>query len=429
VSVPANTQNNASAKRASNPSRNPSGNTGGTFRSLKYRNFRLFFIGQFVSQVGNWLTLVTQALLAFEWSGHSGFAVGVLSACQFVPVLMFGAYGGVVSDRSDRRRLLMLVQFIAMLQSFGLAIVALTHGGLVWLDGVAVVSGCTMAFDNPARRTLFVELVDAEDVNNAVGLNSSLMTSSRIIGPAIASILIATVGYAGCFTADAVSYLAVLIGLAMMRPHEIRSTPVVEKARGQIRAGWQYTRRSPELWIGLLMMAVVGTLAFNFQVVLPVFVEGTFRERAVLYAVLFAAMSFGSLAGALVAARRVEVEVRDVATSALFFGVAMLVFAAAPTLAIAFPLSLGVGFTSITFLTASTAIVQLKAAPEMRGRVLALQAIVFLGTTPIGGPIMGVLCDAYGARAGIIVGGLSAIAAGAFGIARSRVMTANPAIA
>jgi predicted MFS family arabinose efflux permease len=301
---------------------------------------------------------------------------------------------------------------------------------LIWLDLVAVVGGITMAFDNPARRTLFVELVDPDDVNNAVGLNSSLMTSSRIIGPAIASVLIATIGYAGCFLFDAFSYFAVLIALAMMRSSEIRSAPIVEKARGQVREGWQYVRRTPDLWVSLLMMAIVGTLAYNFQVVLPVFVQGTFHEKAVLYAVLFSVMSIGSLAGALVAARRVEVEINDVARASLFFGLAMLVFAAAPTLGIAFPLSLGVGFTSITFLTASTAIVQIKAEPAMRGRVLALQAIVFLGTTPIGGPIMGIVCDAFGARAGIVIGGASAIGAGVYGLLRARTKrAARPAIA
>src|SRR4051794_33354396 len=266
------------------------GNSGGTFRSLKYRNFRLFFIGQGISQVGNWLTLVAQALLAFEMSGHSAFAVGVLAACQFLPVLLLGAYGGVVSDRTDRRHLLMVVQTIAMLQSFALAVVAATNAPLIFLDLVAVIGGCTMAFDNPARRTLFVELVDPDDVNNAVGLNSSLMTSSRIIGPTIASILIASVGYAGTFLFDAFSYIAVLVALWMMRPGEIRSTPIVEKARGQIREGFQYVRRTPDLWISLLMMAVVGALAYNFQVVLPVFVEGTFHDKAVLYAALFAVM-------------------------------------------------------------------------------------------------------------------------------------------
>lgn len=394
------------------------GNTGGTFRSLKYRNFRLFFFGQFVSQIGNWLTLVTQALLVIHLGGN-GFAVGVLSACQFLPILLLGAYGGVVADRSDRRRLLMVVQTVAMLQSFGLAIVAVVHPSLVWLDAVAAISGVTMAFDNPARRSLFVELVDEDDVNNAVGLNSSLMTSSRIIGPAIAGILISTVGYSWCFTFDGFSYFAVLLGLKMMHSDAIRSAPPLAKAQGQVRAGWAYVRRTPELWISLMMMAVVGTLAFNFQVVLPLFVHKTFGEDDVLFTLLFSVLSVGSLAGALVAARRINVGVREVAVSSLGFGAAMLLLAGAPTLWTAFPIALIVGFASITFLTASTAIVQLRAEPAMRGRVLALQAIVFLGTTPIGGPIVGAICDRFGARFGLIVGGVAALGAGLFGIARS----------
>ena len=236
------------------------------FRSLRHRNFRLFFIGQGISQIGNWLTLVAQSLLVLHLGGN-GLSVGVLSACQFLPVLLLGSYGGVVSDRSDRRRLLIIVQSVAMAQSFAMAFVAsMPNPSLVLIDMVAMVSGITMAFDNPSRRSLFVELVDESEVSNSVGLNSSLMTSSRVIGPAIAGILIATVGYAWCFALDGASYIAVLTALVMMNTDAIRSAPVTARAKGQIRAGWRYVRRTRELWISLLMMAVVGTLAFNFGV-------------------------------------------------------------------------------------------------------------------------------------------------------------------
>ncbi len=392
----------------------------GTFRSMRHRNFRLFFFGQFTSQVGNWLTLVTQSLFALELGGK-GISVGILSACQFLPVLLLGAYGGVVADRANKRKLLMAVQTVAMLQSFALAFVASRHHpSFVWLCIVASFGGVTMAFDNPARRAFFVELVDEADVNNAVGLNSSLMTSSRIIGPALAGVLITVTGYARCFAIDGLTYGAVLLALALMHVDEIRSAPIVERAEGQIRAGFAYVRRTPELWISLTMMAVVGTLAFNFQVVLPLFVTKTFHQDKRLFTVLFSVLSTGSLAGALYAARRVEIGLRDVAVASAGFGVALCLLALTPWMWLTYPVSLLVGWSSIMFLTASTSIVQLRADPAMRGRVLALQAIVFLGTTPIGGPILGAVCDAFGARFGLLIGGIAAIGAGAFGVFRGR---------
>ncbi len=387
-----------------------------TFRSMRHRNFRLFFFGQFTSQVGNWLTLVAQSLFVLELRGK-GLAVGIIAACQFLPMLLLGAYGGVVADRADKRKLLMGVQTLAMAQSFGLAFVASRpHPSFFWLCLVASLGGITMAFDNPSRRAFFVELVDVEDVNNAVGLNSSLMTSSRIVGPLLAGILISTAGYPWCFAVDAFTYLAVLGALAMMNVDEIRAAPVVERASGQIRAGFAYVRSMPELWVSLVVMAVVGTLAFNFQVVLPVLVVKTFHHDKRVFTWLFSVLSAGSLAGALYAAKRVNIGLRDVARSSAAFGLALCALALTPWLWLSFPVSLIVGWTSISFLTASTSIVQLRADPAMRGRVLALQAVVFLGTTPIGGPIVGAICDGWGARSGLWVGGIASILAGGFGL-------------
>ena len=235
----------------SGPVAEPGAGSAGTFRSLRHRNFRLFFVGQGISQVGNWLTLVAQSLLAYHLVGTS-LAIGVLSACQFLPVLLLGAYAGVVADRMDKRRLLLVVQTLAMVQSFALAYVAAVGASVVWLDVVALFGGLSMAFDNPARRSLFVELVDEADVNNAVGLNSSLMTFSRILGPLCAGLLIHSAGYAWCFGADGISYVAVLVALLMMDPTTMRRSPVVERARGQVRDGFRYARRTNEIWTPLV---------------------------------------------------------------------------------------------------------------------------------------------------------------------------------
>jgi MFS family permease len=386
-----------------------------TFRSFEIRNFRLFFSGQLISQVGNWLTLIAQTLLVLHLTGN-GFDVGILTACQFAPVLFIGAWAGLIADRSDKRRLLLIVQIIAMAQSFALAALAFTgNPPVVAIYAVALVGGFTVAFDNPARRAFVVEMVPEDHVQNAVSLNSALMTSARIVGPALAGLLIHVAGYGWCFTLDALSYLAVLAGLWMIRTGELRPPPVTERAKGQVREGFRYARRVPELWVPLVMMAVIGMLAYNFQVVMPLFAERTLDGNVATFTLLYSILSVGSLVGALATARRRTISIRHVVMTATAFGVAMLAFAASPNLAVSIPLGLLLGGTSIAFMTASTAIVQVESAPTMRGRVLALQAIVFLGSTPIGGPIVGAVCDEFGARAGFVIGGLAALAAGLWG--------------
>jgi MFS family permease len=390
--------------------------TAETFASLHVRNFRLFFTGQIISQVGNWLTLVAQSLLILELT-NNGFAVGLLVAAQFAPVLILGPWAGLVADRSDKRKLLIAVQSVAMAQSFALAALAFIGHPPIWLFyAVASVGGLTMAFDNPTRRSFVVEMVPEEQVNNAVGLNSALMTSARVFGPALAGLLITTMGYGWAFLADALSYIAVLIALYMMRTDELRPSPQTPKAKGQVRAGMRYVRSQRDLFVPLMMMTIVGTLAFNFSVVFPVFVKFTLHHGTTAFTLLFSVVSVGSVAGALVAARRKVVEIRSVAVASLVFGAAMTAMSFVPNLAWAFPVGLFVGFGSISFLTTSTAIVQIKAKPEMRGRVLALQAMVFLGSTPIGGPIVGWVSDTWGARYAIGLGAAAALGAGLWGL-------------
>jgi predicted MFS family arabinose efflux permease len=242
------------------------------------------------------------------------------------------------------------------------------------------------------------------------------MTSARVFGPALGGLLITTMGYGWAFLVDAISYIAVLIALRMMRTEELRPAPQTPKAKGQVRAGLRYVRSEPNLWVPLLMMTVVGTLSFNFSVVFPVFVRFTLHMGTNAFTLLFSVVSVGSVIGALVAARRQNVQIRSVALSSLVFGAAMTAMSFVPNLAWAFPVGMFVGFGSISFLTTSTAIVQIKAKPEMRGRVLALQAMVFLGSTPIGGPIVGWVSDTWGARYAIGLGALAALGAGLWGL-------------
>lgn len=391
------------------------------FSSLRHRNFRLFFGGQMISQIGNWLTLVAQALFVLHLTDNNGVAVGVLTACQFLPVLVLGAWTGVVADRADKRRLLIIVQSFAMLQSFALAGLAfMGDPPLLAIYAVAMAGGLTTAFDNPARRAFVTEMVPPENVQNAVSLNSAMMTSSRIFGPALAGLLIVTVGYGWCFALDGVSYVAVIAGLWMMRPADLRPSVAAERAKGQVRAGLAYARSTPDLWIPLVMMAIIGTFAMNFSVVMPLFVKTSLGGTDTTFTLMYSVISAGSVVGALIAARRVHTDVRHVIVGAVTFGASMLVMAVVPGMPLAFVVAVAIGLSSITFMTASTAIVQMRSLPEMRGRVLALQAIVFLGSTPIGGPVLGVICETLGARAGMAVGGASGVGAAVWGWFASR---------
>ena len=396
-----------------------------TFDSLRVRNFRLFFSGQLISQIGNWLTLIAQALLVLTLT-DSGFALGLLAACQFGPVLVLGAWSGLVADRSDKRKLLMIVQSFAMLQSFALAFIAfMHHPPVVAIYVVAVLGGIATAFDNPARRAYVVEMVPEANVQNAVSLNSALMTGSRVVGPALAGLLITTVGYGWTFAADGVSYLAVIVGLFMMRTRENRPHLVTPRGKGQIREGLRYVRTMPELFVPLVMMAIVGTFAFNFQTVMPLLVKRTLHGTTRTFTLIYSVISVGSLVGALLSARRSSVSVRHIIWSTYAFGASMMLLAITPNVPFTYPIGVLVGISSITFMTTSTAIVQLRADPSMRGRVLALQAIVFLGSTPIGGPILGWVCQHFGARFGVLVGGVSAIVAGIYGMHAVRVKAAT----
>ncbi|HEX2577371.1 MAG TPA: MFS transporter [Aquihabitans sp.] len=386
-----------------------------TFRSLRHRNFRLFFTGQLISQTGTWLTMVTQTLLVLSLT-TSGVTLGLLTAFQFGPMLLLGAWAGAVADRADKRRLLMTVQALAMVQSTALGIVVLAGwASIPAIFALAAVQGVLTAFDNPARRSFVVEMVPTEDLSNAVSLNSAVMTGSRVVGPAAAGALVLWVGYGWPFILDAVTYVAVLAGLALMRPSELNRSAPTPKAKGQVRQGLRYIRSQPGLFVPLVMMALIGTFAFNFSVTIPLLVDGPLDGDTTTFTLLFSVLSAGSLLGALLTARRTEVTSRQLVVAAGAFGVTMLLLAAAPGLGSAFVVAVLLGLASIGFMTSSTAIVQVLAGPEYRGRVLAIQGMVFLGSTPIGGPLVGWVADVAGPRAAVAVGGIACLVAAAYG--------------
>jgi MFS family permease len=391
-----------------------------TFSSLWTRNFRLFFFGQLVSNTGNWLTLVALTLLVLHQT-NSGFAVGLLTACEFGPILVLSAFAGLVADRSNKRNLLYVTQTLEMCQSFALAGLAfMHHPPLVALYATAFAGGCMLAFDNPVRRSFVTEMVSQEDVPNAVTLYSALVNSSRIFGPALAGALVVTVGYGWCFTVDAISYVTVLYALWRMRPSELRAIPVTPRGKGQVREGIRYVRHVPELWLTFVMLAVIGTLSYNFSVVFPLFVEHGLHGSDTAYTLVYSVFSVGSLIGALAVAHRTRIGVSHIVSGAAAFGASMLVLSLAPSVAVVFPLVLVVGASSIAYMTATTAIVQVRADPRMHGRVLALQTVLLIGTTPIGGPILGAIADAWGARSTLVIGGAAALLAAAWGAATWR---------
>jgi MFS family permease len=388
----------------------------GRVRALHTRNFRLFFIGQLISNSGNWLTLVALTLLVLHLT-NSGIAVGLVSACQFGPILVLSAFAGLVADRSNKLRLLKITQTGEMCQSFALGGLAFMHHPPLWaLYVTAFAGGCLLAFDNPVRRSFVTEMVPEEDVANAVTLYSALVNASRIFGPALAGLLVVTAGYGWCFTLDAVTYLAVLIALWMMHPQELRRVPVTPRGKGQVREGLRYVRSVPELWIPFVMLGVVGTLSYNFTVVFPLFVEHGLGGNDASYTLVYTVFSFGALIGAFIVADRRKVGVNNIVRGAAAFGATSLLLAAAPSVVATFPIVFVVGFSSIAFMTATTAIVQVRADPRMHGRVLALQTVLLVGTTPIGGPIMGAVADLSNPRIPLVIGGVAAMAAALFGL-------------
>lgn len=396
-----------------------------SFSSLKHRNYKLYVIGQLVSNTGNWLTNVALTLLVLKITG-SGVMVGVLAAFQYGPVLLLSAWAGSIADRVDKRTLIIVTQSLEMAESAGLAALAfLPSPPIAGLYALALFGGVCFSLDRPLRRAFVSEMVPREDIPNAVVLYGTILNGSRVVGPALAGLLIVTLGYGWCFTIDAASYLAVIACLALMRPRELYREAPQKPTRGAIRAGLRYVLQTPALWISFAMLAAIGTLAYNFQVTLPLLVTRTLHSSDVAYTIIYAVFSLGAVISGLIIAQRREVHVRHAVIGAAALGAAMLLLAAAPDLAAAIAIAFFVGVSAIMFMTATMTIVQLEAEPHMLGRIIALQSVIVIGTKPIGGPLLGWLADAVGARVPILIGGLVCLAAAGFGWQAARRTSAH----
>lgn len=390
------------------------------FASLSIRNYRLYFIGQAISLSGTWMQSIAQGLLVLKLT-NSGTALGMITALQFLPILFFGPLGGVVVDRFPKQKILYATQTTAGILALILGILVGTHTVQLWMVGVlAFCLGIVNLFDNPTRQTFVPEMVGRDFLTNAVTLNSWEINLTRVIGPSLAGILVATVGLTACFLLNAASYIAVLVVLWMMHTHELQKTPVVAKKKGQLKEGLAYVAHSPILRNTLFMLGIVGTLTYEFPVILPLVAQFTFHNLAAGYAQLTAAMGIGAVVGGLFTASRKEVSPNMLIMTALFFGIAMFAVALSPTLLVADLAMVLVGVASINFTSIGNVTLQLESLPQMRGRVMSLWTVAFMGSTPIGGPIIGWIGDTLGPRFGMGVGGVAALVAAGIGFVTLR---------
>jgi MFS family permease len=396
-----------------------------TFSSLKVRNYRLYFIGQGLSQTGTLMQSIAQDLLVLKLTG-SGVDLGIIVALQALPVLVLGPLGGVVADRFPKRRVLYGTQATAGLLALILGLLVVANVAQVWMVGtLAFGLGVVRLLDNPTRQSFVMEMVGRDHLQNAISLNSTLMSLARVIGPTFAGVMVALVGLAGCFLVNAASYLLIVAALFLMREDELYPAPRSLRMRGQMSAGIAYVKSNHPVLISLLMMAIIGTFTYEFSVVLPLMATKVFDGGATAYAAMNAAMGVGAVVGGLVVASQARTSVKLLALTAVGFGIADLVTAVAPTLLVAMVTLLVVGFLSVSFTSRGNSTIQLLSAPEMRGRVMAFWMMAFLGTTPIGGPIVGWIGEHLGARTAMGLGGGAAIVAGLLGMLALNWLTAR----
>jgi MFS family permease len=381
------------------------------FRSLRVRNYRLYAGGQLVSLTGTWMQRVAQDWLVLELT-NSGTALGIVTALQFLPSLLFGLWGGLLADRYDKRKLLLATQT-------GLALVALILGvldvtGIVQYWQVLVLAlalGLVSAIDSPVRQSFVVEMVGPDDLTNAVGLNSTIFNSARILGPAVAGVMITAIGTGWAFVANGISSIAVLTGLALMRPAELRPSPAIDRIRGQLRAGLHYVRQRQDLLLTMVLVFVVGTFGLNFQITTALLAKQVFHRSATGYGLLSTALAVGACVGAVLATRRrTRPSLLFLLLAAMAFGLLEILAGSMPGFGATALMLVLVGLAMLTFTTAANSSVQLGVEATMRGRVMALYLMCFLGGTPIGAPIVGWVANTVGPRWGMIGGGLVCMA-------------------
>jgi MFS family permease len=387
-----------------------------TFAALAVPNYRRYISGQAISLIGTWMQMAAQAWLVVTLTG-SATALGAIVALQTLPVLLLGPYGGVVADRVDKRRLMVALQCLMGVQALALGLLTVTGAVALWQIGaLALLLGLNNAFENPARQSFMLEMVGEEHLRNAVSLNSVLVNVARTIGPAVGGILIATVGTGVCFLFNAVSFVPVVFSLMTLDRTALHPSPPAGRAPGQLREGLRYIRRTPALATPLLMMALVGCLAYEFQVSLPFMAREGLHVGSEGYGFMTAAMGVGAVAGGLVVAARGRTGLPTLILAATGFGVVLALAALAPTLPLELLALALTGWASISFMATGNSTLQLGSEPTMRGRVISLWFVAFQGSTPIGGPIVGFVMAQLGARAGLGLGAITCMVAAAMGL-------------
>ena len=380
--------------------------------SLRNRNYRLYFSGQLLSMMGTWMQTVALAFLVLKLTG-SGTDLGLATATRFAPIFVFGPFGGLMADRLDKRRVLYVTQTLSGLVAGVFALLIGTGVIEMWMVYVlTLLLGGINVFDNPARQSFIAEMVRPDELPNAITLNSVSLNLARVFGAALGGLLVAELGLVTCFALNGVSFTAVLLSLVLMRSAELFPAQRARKERGQIRAGLRYVRQSPELLVPLIMITVVGTLAWEFQVTLPLMADHAFGGGAGTYGLMASVMGAGAVVGGTIAAARSHPSGRALCLAAIGWGLAITAAAVAPTLAVEFGAMVFVGYGSITFNSMAKTMLQAASEPTMRGRVMALWGLAWLGTTPIGGPLVGWIGQHFGARWSLVAGGVPTILIG-----------------
>lgn len=388
------------------------GATATTFRSLRVRNYRIFMLSQLVSVSGNWLQSVAQLWLVLHLTG-SGLALGLVTAFRFAPILLFTSFGGLVADRVDKRRMLMVTQTAAGLLALTLAALTLSGAVRIWMVYLTALGlGCVNVFDGPGRQSFLHEVVGPRQISNAVALNSATFTLGRVIGPALAGIAIAWVGTGWCFLFNGLSYLPVILGLQLMRVVELNRSAPVRPARGQVRQGLRHAWERLQLRVPLLTALVVGLLTLNFQVLLPLLATRVFHGGPGAFGSLWSLMACGSVAGALLTAALSRPSQRLLGAAAVGLGALMCLGAVTPVLPLELVVLVPLGAAMIVFQATAQSLLQLNSESAFRGRVMALYSTVSAGSTAIGGPLVGWIAEQAGTRAAMVQGGVVSVLAG-----------------
>jgi len=383
------------------------------FRSLRVFNYRLWFAGALVSNTGAWMQRTAQDWIVLtELTDKDAAALGITMALQFGPLLLLMPVAGLMADRFDRRHILMWTQGVQCVLAFGLGVLVLSGHVELWhVYAFALLLGVATAIDVPARQSFVSELVTDRDISNAVALNSTSFQSARLIGPAVAGVLIAWIGSGPVFIVNGISFVGVILSLLFIRKSQLVATPRLAKAKGQIRDGLRYVRSRKDILIVLVMVFLVGTFGFNFPIFISTMSTVEFGKGSAEFGLLSSVMAAGAVVGSLLAARRERVRLVVVVIASAAFGLVCIVAALSPTyLFFAVTLVL-IGAVSLTMMNTANAYVQTTTAPEMRGRVMALYMAIFAGGTPIGAPIVGLVANVWGPRWSLAIGAASGILA------------------